>query len=335
MKRNYNFDAMRIVICLFVIAIHTGFISLFQENRFLQQIITIILFQCNNLFFMMSGYYNLDYIFENINDYKKYYKNKFINILFPYVFLTFVLSVWDMYRANAGWSIGNIFYKFYIALMDTNSQNHLWFMYYLMGMLLATPFMSKMLHAMKDNEIKLLFYIALGWNVISIYLCKNFGVSFRYSGWFLSSWVNSYFIGYYYKRIISKESIKKWLFIALIGFGITLAAKMFIPKNFKNSVDLSVVYILFCIGCFMFWDKIVKINCKKIQGIVMWLSKYTFYIYILHYNVSCLLRERFFKTESLIGNIFFVFATFICSLLLSIIVSFVIKPIQKILKNTL
>ena len=63
--RNHNLDLMRVVLCIFVIAFH----SLYHfgiENEFVYELIGMLLVSANGLFYMISGYFNLEKSSETV-----------------------------------------------------------------------------------------------------------------------------------------------------------------------------------------------------------------------------------------------------------------------------
>ena len=117
---------------------------------------------------MISGKYNLRHRFEDIYDYKKYYFKKASDILFPYLTVSMLLTIWRMIvqdeTINAVSFIKNVFGE----IASGNNNTHLWFMYLLMGFLLSAPFWAKMLQSMNDRELKLFLTITILWNIIVI-----------------------------------------------------------------------------------------------------------------------------------------------------------------------
>lgn len=201
MRRDVNYDLMRVVCMIFVIMIHTG--RSFIENTFFATIFSTILFSCNSIFYMLSGRFNLNKTFLGKESYKRYYWKKIVSIVWPYVFLTCVLNLWDMYH-NASWNSILLFLKIsYAKLMHENSSIHLWFMYPLIGMLISTPFLACMLQKLSDWELNLLLVVSLMWNVVSIYLTVDVNIGFSYSGFMLSGWMLHFFAGYYCCRIVN------------------------------------------------------------------------------------------------------------------------------------
>ena len=330
MKRNYGLDLARIFLCLCVIALHSiGHFDI--ESDAVQSIVITILAQANGVFFMLSGYFNLNKEFKDSTDIKKFYKNKFLYTLFPFLAFLFVWAVWDYMHVNQSFNLLDFLWKYYVIVMEESSNNHLWFMYPLFGFLLATPFLSKMLHNMDDKELKILWRIAIGWNVLCYLLCYDFGVDFGVSGWFLMGWPIYYFAGYYYRRIIAKESTLKWAILGILGFVGTILGILYM-EPFEGSNNIQPLFTLFCIGCLLFWDKTFKIKDGKFAKVIVFLSSQTFLIYLYHMRgMEYALRKLPVGEPSLANGLLVVFGTFVFSLIAAIVTNLVMKPVQKFL----
>ena len=79
---------------------------------------------------------------------------------------------------------------------------------------------------MSDSELKILWRIAIGFNVICYFFCYDMGVGFKFMGWLLEGWALYFFAGYYYRRIASKEPKIKWIIICILGYVLTILGKM-------------------------------------------------------------------------------------------------------------
>ena len=85
-SRNSSLDFIRVMSMFFVIAVHTSPKPLSWSPTFLTAF-QMLLLTCNSNFYMMSGELNLQKRFEGPKDYKDYYVNKGISILFPSITL--------------------------------------------------------------------------------------------------------------------------------------------------------------------------------------------------------------------------------------------------------
>ena len=125
-ERNVKYEFIRVIMSLFVICIHTQLPDSIN-NKLLVNIILAFLFQCNGIFFMMSGKMHLHKKFETTNDYIKYYINKFVNIIIPYGVVTCILVLLRIIETNQYCNFNGYVYQCYVAFFSTNAQNYLWF----------------------------------------------------------------------------------------------------------------------------------------------------------------------------------------------------------------
>lgn len=328
MKRNYSLDLMRIFLCLCVITLHSiGYFGI--ENNYVSSLLIILLIQADGVFYMLSGYFNLEKDFNNSSDIKMFYKNKIIYILLPFVGFLLVWAIWDYVHVNNSFDILDCLNIFYEQFVDTASDSHMWFMYPLFGLLLSSPFLSKMLHNMDKKELKVLLYVALGWNAVSCYLCYDLGYDFRFLAWFLEGWLIYYVAGYYYRHVASEEKKSKWIILGLLGFVITCLGVLFLD-HFEGATDIQPMFTLYCMGCLAFFDRFIKINNEKVQKVIVFLSRNTFLIYLYHMRaMEFVLRKFALPTNNLANGLIVVFGTFIIALIASVITNLVMKPVQK------
>ena len=149
--RLINFDLMRVLMCIFVIMIHI------TEKPFsfpVRAAYTSVFFLCNSIFYMLSGRFNLEHTFDSTGDCLNFYRKKFVSIYFPYILISFMLSAVNLYSHTGSITPKGVCVFAFKEFFDTNSEKALWFMYPLIGLLISTPFLSKMFHAMSDRECR-------------------------------------------------------------------------------------------------------------------------------------------------------------------------------------
>lgn len=332
MKRNYNLDLMRVFLCICVITAHS-ILHFGIEDNYISAIVTVFLLQADGLFYMLSGYFNLEKEFKTSTDIKKYYKNKIIYVLLPFLAFLLVWGIWDYVHINGSFDILDFLSVYYEQVMNSACDSHLWFMYPLFGLLLATPFLSKMLHNMDEKELKILWYIGLGWNVISCYLTEDIGIKFRVLSWFLDGWTIYYFAGYYYRHVVSKQKKSIWFVLGIMAFALTNIAN-FTFDRFVATTDVQPLFTIFCVACFMFFDKTFNIKSEKAQKVLIFLSKNTFLIYLYHMRgMEYAIRKLPIGEPSFISGLLVVLGTFAFSLIASIVTNLVMKPVQKFIDS--
>lgn len=330
MKRNYGLDLLRIFLCLCVITTHCKYLFPIKNGQ-LASIFDVFIFQADAVFFVLSGYFNLNKEFNNKKDIIKFYKSRIITALIPFVAFIVVWTTYDYVNLNDSFNIFELLETIFISIVDTSALGHMWFLYTLFGLLLSTPFLSKMLHNMDEKELTLLWYIGLGWNIVSIYLCGDLGYNFRFAAWMLDDWVLYYFAGYYYRHVVANQSKTKWTLIGILSFVLTCVGVLYLP-TFGGATSSSAIFTLFCMACMMFWDKTFSFKNEKVQKIITFISKNTYLIYLYHMRGIGVVFGKFVDTNISFGiGMLLVFVTFLVSLLAAFITNLCLKPVQKLI----
>ena len=335
--REIRYDVIRVVAMLFVIAVHVN-PKPFNSFPWFKDVFDYIVYTCNGMFFMLSGFFNMKKEFCTKEDYAVYYKKKFITIFLPYVLMTFVLYGYDYAMSGRTFELGAFLGETINQFTALNSEQHLWFMYSLIGLVLSAPFFSKMFHAMADWEIKLLFGMSIGWNVVSIYLVNDMGWNFHYGKWLMASWTIYFFLGYFHHRIINENNKKKWYIAGLIGFLVTVLWQYVLPFENHDADSLAPAYILWVIAMYTFLLYEVRIVFEPVKKIISFVAKHSFTVYMIHYLVIQLIADRFYVGNS--AKVGFVLTYMVCfavsmaaAVLFDAVVALIFqKPIKKLLR---
>ena len=337
-ERDVTFDAIRAISMVLVIMVHAP-VKPFGSSALLGNAFTTIILLCNGFFFMLSGRFNLQKTFETKQDYSRYYRKKAVDILVPYVAISMLLSMWNMYLQPTEINLKTWLVYSARELMSTNSAIHLWFMYPLIGFLVSTPFLAKMFHAMQDWEIRMMFVIVIIWNVVGIYLTQDlkYGISFSYSGWVLGGWAFAYVAGYFCDRLF-REGHRKILYIAgAIGFVVTVYMTTYHSGNWRHPWDLSVAFILFYMACFVFLENHLKIRHEVFAKVFRFLAKYSFLVYLLHWNILHEITPYIVKTEipwlRFLGDVVVTFL--ICLAAAFVLQNVLVRPLQWVARKIL
>ena len=334
--RDVRYDVIRVVAMMFVIAVHVN-PKPFNSIPWFKDIFDYVIYTCNGMFFMLSGFFNMKKEFSTKEDYAVYYKKKITSILIPYVIMTFLLYGYEYYQSERIFKLGLYVEETINQLTALNSEQHLWFMYSLIGLVMSAPFLGKMLHAMSDWELKLLFWLSIGWNAVSIYLINDLGWNFHYGKWLMASWTIYFFLGYFQNRMINQGNKKNWYLCGIVGFLITISWQYILPIENHSDKDFAPAYIFFVIAMYLFLLYEVSIKRTWVQKIVHYIAKHSFTVYMIHYLVIQLIGDRFYVGNS--AKIGFVM-TWLCCLMISlmsaVIFDFIVeKTIQNPLKKFL
>lgn len=336
-ERDVRYDVIRVVSMLFVIAVHVN-PKPFNSFPWFRDVFDDIIYTCNGMFFMLSGYFNMRNECRSREDYSLYYKKKAVSILLPYVVMTFLLYGYEYYQSGRAFELRAYIEETINQFTALNSEQHLWFMYSLIGLVMSAPFFSRMFHAMSDWEIKLLFAISIGWNTVSIYLANDLGWNFYYGKWIMASWTLYFFLGYFQDRIIQKSDKKFWYLMGVIGFVVTVLWQYILPVENHSGRDFAPAYLFFVIGFYTMLLNEIKIPWKPVKTAVSFLARHSFTVYLIHYLILELIGSRFYEGHSpktgfvltyLCGFVFSVAAAAALDLLLEKLLQ---KPLKRAMK---
>lgn len=333
-KRNIPDDLIRIIMIIMVIMIHTDD-KPWTDIPVLSALVTTLIFSCNSLFFQLSGKYSLRHTFNERKDYLIYYKKKLIDIVFPYVCTSLLLSIWNMQVApdpeiNAS-SQPMYYLKFaFKELFSTNNSIHLWFMFLLMGFILSAPFLSKMLHAMSRSEMNILFALGILWNIVRVFLFMDFYKPYAYSGWILTGWILHFCMGYYIANVVDDNNRPRYLFAGLAGLVINILGMTLIPHRFYEPTDQAPTFILFCGGLYIALSHYIRIKKETAEKVILFLAAHTFTVYMIHFNIAHYVTPLIVHVPSVTGQYFLsVIVTYLISLIIAVILDSIYSLCKK------
>ncbi|SKB65560.1 Surface polysaccharide O-acyltransferase, integral membrane enzyme [Lachnospiraceae bacterium] len=210
MNRNAYYDRLRVLAMFLVIGVHSvGSIAQFAEGTFQETVVTV-LGRINSLgvptFFALSGMFILA---REYDDLKGFYKKRLVRIGIPYLIYAVVyVCYFTGIEKNDKFGVPLAYVR---DVITGNVHPTHWFVYTILGFYFAAPFLSKMMHALNDTELKVLvcgcfIVIAAGW--ILSYFGMGFGVS---SVVFNSDNLWMFIGGYAINRIIVSDRRFEWI----------------------------------------------------------------------------------------------------------------------------
>ncbi len=290
---------------------------------------------CVPLFFMISGML----LINEKHDSKKYFKriSKFI----------IILIVWSIiYLITNKQLNGNILNKIIISIFNASeTQNHLWYMYAIIGVSIALPFVQSMcsnLTQEKENLFLVLWLLLSGLVVIIVPVSRiitNSNIDITYPIPLINA---TYYLGYFIcgyilnKRLKEIKNKKKanLICIALIMLSniITISVTYFV--SIKNGVLYepmiwyrSIFTIISASSIFsLFIINNDKFNNKKVMNI----SRLTFGVYLIHMIFLNIIKENIVIINY--SSLFAIPLITIIIYLVSLISIFIIKKIP-VLRN--
>lgn len=278
-KRNYRLDLLRVISMIMVIVIHIAnyYCRSFNNLDKISYIGALIFNTISRIsvpfFFMISGATLLR---------KKYDKNKnkerIIKKIITLIVITIIYFIWDKYYMNKDINI--------ISLLSKPERKLLWFMYAIIGIYIALPFIKCMIDKMGKEEDKLFVILWIIFNGI----LKGFDIGNTYLVPIISG---TYYLGYfiighmiikYYDYIEKKKNNKFLLMTISLSFIIIVISTYFISnindKHFTKLLTYSNVLIMVAsLSSFIY----LYFNIKDKENLIISkLSNLSFGVYLIH-----------------------------------------------------
>lgn len=333
-NRDISCDFIRVLALILVIMNHTRN-KPWAENIYVDSIIQTIIATCNGLFFMLSGKFNLKKEFNTKQGYASYYKKRFIDILMPYVLISMVLSYCNLKDEGIWITPKGYIMRAVQDLFSGNANYHLWFMYFLIGFIISTPFLSKMFHALENWELNVVFVIAILWQIVSVYVAAIRNIGFGYTGWIVSGWMVYYFAGYYLDRVMTDANKKLLYIFGVAAYVITVIGIIGLGDRFPGKHDYSILFVIFCMSVFWFLQKNIKINNNVARAIILFVAKHSFVMYLIHYNVRWLANPFVEGMGTVLEFVVRIVLTFVFSLALAFVIDLLFDQLKKLLGKVL
>lgn len=269
-KRSSNFELLRIICMILIIAHHFSLHSAFSDdiNGFNSAIIKLFGAFGKvgvNVFVLISGYFLVE---------SKFKARRLINVVALTVFYSVATYLSVTLFTSKDFVFSDFVHTFFPIYYD-----EYWFVKCFVALSLLSPFINKMLHALTRSQHALLIALLLlmqvcSWRTISYY-------SFSKTGWFITLYIIAAYVRLYPNKIFDNKLISG---ISFIGFS-ALTVWLSNPRLESDLFCLSASISLFCL--------FKSINIKSCKAINM-LGRTAFGIYLIH--DSKIVRPRLWNT---------------------------------------
>lgn len=311
-KRDYKLDVLRVISMFMVIFVHVAnyygraFSSITSSSYLFSVIYNLICRVSVPIFFMISGITLLNKEYDPQKN-----KKRIINRAITLVFVTVIYYFWDRYFMAKSINILNI--------IREPERKLLWYMYALISLYIALPFIKCMVNNMGKREDKLFVILWIIFNTLSSFLgiFKAYPVPIINATYYLGYFVIGYII-YKYKDEINYKKYNKYLIIILL---VSLVSSVLI--TYLNSIKLGKFdnslfgyRLIFTVANSLSSFILIYFNISNVSNkFIEVLSKYSFGVYLFH----GIFLDLFMKLipykliNSLYGTPIFVFIIFIAT----------------------
>ena len=225
--------------------------------------VKLLLFPANGLFFMLSGRFNL-----RSQKIGRFYVLRSCSMLLPFL-------VCSMLAYLVKQRLGLMQDGYISLLLGGYGETEYWFVYALVMLLAAAPFLIRMLQNLDEKECRLIVCVALVLQTLFVavkYANGYLPFEFMFSGWGL------YFLLGYMAHQFS-EAFCRWLWLAapVALVSILLQLRIF-PNGAPNVEDFDPRMVLITVAVYTF---LLRVPVEKFVG-VEFISRYSYYVYLLH-----------------------------------------------------
>lgn len=328
-KRDVNYEIIRVMAMVMVILEHHIQKFIYTDGtQHLYSLLDAIFTLSMPLFFYLAGRFAFKLNLEDKSLYKKFYWKKAVGLIVP-MLIYMLIKNWHVMWYHQHLDITPLSYlkHFGIALVNGFNYMEYWFLYVLIGCMIAVPFTARMVQNMKDKDKKAFLIVGLILCALTTYipLAKvNFSVHYYFIGHVLS-----FYLGFMLEDIFKEKKAKKLLYIAApICFAINMAI---IYAGFHTGYkETSPFYMIGAMGLFIFLRNHIKVP-EKFEKPVLFLGKHSLGVYMAHMMVMYTIGELIDLPFGIVG---FLVASLLCligsTLLAFILDSTIIKWLQKL-----
>lgn len=286
-NREIQYDYLRVIAVIAIIMVHS---IPAQAANGTQQLFSAmlmpVLLSFVGIYFMLSGLFILDHGTENI---LAFYKKRFCTIVIPFGFYAGIYYYY--YNVYLGQEKLGFFAHIKAWLFGwlteaTPMAPHMWFMYVILGLYLCAPFLSRMLKAMTDHELKIFLAMILMIQTLFVYLQPlGFlpGEFFQYM--IFKGWLIYFVLGYILKRLYQNARYFPFLAAGLAGFGLTMIQKFYTPGFTPGIHDLAPTMIAMASAVFLFFERYGTVSFPVFTNTCGLISRHSYGMYLIHYLV--------------------------------------------------
>jgi surface polysaccharide O-acyltransferase-like enzyme len=291
-NRIYYLDGLRILSIFFVIVLHQC--AVFTVNEKLDfdfKTAAYTLFSISHigvpLFLMISGALLLSP--ARIQGVKIFYRKRIPRILLTLVFWS---VVYYLIRFHNSASMADFLNRF----MKDDIIGHLWFLYMIIGVYLATPFLQTF--SPKKEYVEMFLILWVLFSVINPFIGTLFNVSLKSTGLIFTTYIGYFLLGYYLHSIPVEEKLNNILFVSSIIILIIIVMSGTVCTWLEQTKQNDIFWgynrptiLLASILVFLFFKKNgFKLFSRKIMNNI---SASVFGIYLIHIMVRNQLSANF------------------------------------------
>lgn len=324
--RIYYLDLIRVVACLFVVAIHCNpwlYTTPHGVDAVFAFVSMLLIGVAVPLFFMISGAVTLPVT----GDIPSFYRRRLPRLLGPLLFWGVVYALLPFLLGKTDWQTS--WHELVLVPIKAPSMmgGVLWYLFVLIGLYLLAPFMSVVVQSKRNEEIFLwLCLLASLFSWVNEYIPNILGEGLASQTTmvsYFSGYIGYFVLGHYmhYHIKIGRDGRGRWKVFGILGLGMFLwglGQLLFDVPYAKSSFALGAIMVSMSLFYLMKGWPLSATGVKMIEK----LSPMTFGIYLSQVVVIELFTSKWYALSAAVWmQIVVILATFVVALLVTWILS--------------
>lgn len=317
-KREYIYDFVRILACMFIIGIHSANRILHGNNYdiiwYEYNITNAIVRMGVLLFTFISGALILNKKEEKSS---AFYKKRFVKIVIPLFIYSYIYLWANKYNYSSEILLPSNLISSFFEIISQPVHYHFWFIYMIVGIYIFVPYLRKMLQNLNNVECRNLFILLY---IISFakYFLPLFNITIGITNLLIIDWIVPFVLGY----LLTRESINSH-YKLIYAFGIVSFVFLIIATRFlddmKSLYDLAPTMLIQTQAFLLFFIRNKEVICKNkiLNECAKFVSGYCYEIYLIHALVLELILKTVFLNRCFITP----FISMICCIILAFVIS--------------
>ncbi len=322
-EKNYNMEFLRVLACVMVVCIHVtnyysrGYGEISHASYIFSIIVNGVCRLAVPLFFMISGFLLLPEVLLIKKSIKRAWNTLCVLVLWSGIYY-----VWNLVYREKGYDFSLIF--------EEPVKKHLWFLYAILGMYVALPFLQCMLKNMPDLLMRYFVILWFGFMALDYVIAlSDMEITYEIPLVGSSCYLGYFMMGYIISHTLKKVVIPRWvcflgaLLCVAIVIGATYLRTMEAGEHNEDFFEYRNVLIAVA-SCLIFYDasKNGKYMLKeRMKKVLSFLAKHSFTIYLCHILFLDIVKLELHPREmsAFIGIPLYTVGIFATSLLFSVI----------------
>lgn len=283
-EKNYNMELLRVIACVMVVCIHVtnyysrGYGEISNSSYIFSIIINGICRLAVPLFFMISGFLLLPEVLVIKKSIRRAFHTFLVLVLWSGIYY-----IWNLYYRKRD-------YDFALAFEEP-VKKHLWFLYAILGMYIALPFLQCMVKKMPDLLMRYFALLWFGFMTLDFVIALlNMEVTYEVPLVGSSCYLGYFIMGYIISHTMKKVKIPRW--ICYVGAFSCIAVMIF--ATYMGTIEIGEHYedffeyrnVLIAIAASLVFYDVSKNGTyefrERTKRMLSFLGGHSFTIYLCH-----------------------------------------------------